>query len=74
MASKFLDCLCDMGFTPSKAEPDIWMQCVNDHYEYVGVYVDDLAIASKDPRSIVDMLTKCHGFKLKGMGPIVTPM
>ena len=34
------------------------------------VYVDDLAIASKDPKSIVNMLTKCHGFKLKGMGPI----
>ena len=66
----FSDCLCDMGFTPSKAELDIWMRWVSDHYEYIVVYVDDLAIASKDPKSIIDMLTKCHGFKLKGMGPI----
>jgi Reverse transcriptase (RNA-dependent DNA polymerase) len=22
----FADCLCDMGFVPLKAEPDIWMQ------------------------------------------------
>ena len=34
------------------------------------VYVDDLAIALKDPRSIINTLTKSHGFKLKGMGLI----
>jgi len=34
------------------------------------VYVDDLAIASKDPKSITDALTNRHGFKLKGTGPI----
>ena len=47
---RFLDCLRGMGFSPSKAEPDIWMQCVDDHYEYIAVYVDDLAITSKDPK------------------------
>jgi len=36
----------------------------------VAVYVDDLAIASKDPKSIMDALMNCHGFKLKGTGPI----
>jgi len=34
------------------------------------VYVDDLAIASKDPKAITDALTNHHGFKLKGTGPI----
>ena len=67
---QFSDCLCDMCFIPSKAEPDIWMRHVNDHYEYIVVYVDDLAITSKDPKSIGNTLTKCHGFKLKGIGPI----
>ena len=67
---QFLDCLHDMGIGPSKAEPDIWMQLVNDHYKYIVVYVDDLAIASKDPKSIVYKLTTCHGFKLKGTGLI----
>jgi len=46
------------------------MRQVDDHYKYVTVYVDDLAIASKDPKSITDALTNHHGFKLKGTGPI----
>lgn len=33
-------------------------------------YVNDLAMASKDPKGITDMLTTTYGFKLKGMGPI----
>ena len=32
--------------------------------------MDDLAIASKDPSAIIDVLTSTHGFKLKGTGPI----
>ena len=59
-----------MGFTPSKAEPDIWMQRNGDKYEYIAVYVDDLAIAAKDPKQIVDALMEKHKFKLKGTGPI----
>jgi hypothetical protein len=67
---RFSKCLHKMGFIPSKAKPDIWMQCDDDYYEYVVVYVDDLAIASKDPKSITDTLTSTYGFKLKGMGHI----
>ena len=64
------DCLRGMGFTPSKAEPDIWMRRVDDHYEYIGVYVDDLAIVSKNPGAIIETLTNQYKFKLKGTGPI----
>lgn len=64
------DILRDMGFTPSKADPDIWMRPKEDHYEYIGVYVDDLAIASKNPQAIVDTLVKKHKLKLKGTGPM----
>jgi Reverse transcriptase (RNA-dependent DNA polymerase) len=53
---RFVDCLCDMGFEPSKGEPDIWMQRNGDIYEYIGVNVDDLAIVAKDPWEIVDVL------------------
>jgi Reverse transcriptase (RNA-dependent DNA polymerase) len=38
--------------------------------EYVAVYVDDLAIAMKDPKEFVDILTNVHQFKTKGTGPI----
>jgi hypothetical protein len=62
----FSKCLHEMGFTLSKAEPDILMQCHGDYYEYIAVYVDDLAIASKDPKGITDTLTTTYAFKLKG--------
>ena len=65
----FSECLREMGFTPTKAKPDIWMWHDGNYYEYITVYVDDLAIASKDSKGITDTLTT-YGFKLKGMGLI----
>jgi hypothetical protein len=67
---KFADTLRDMGFFPSKAENDMWMRRNGDVYEYIAVYVDDLAIAAKDPKAIVDILTDKYGYKLKGTGEI----
>ncbi|GAX13599.1 hypothetical protein FisN_14Lh370 [Fistulifera solaris] len=67
---RFADVLRTMGFFPSKAEPDIWMRENEGLYEYVAVYVDDIAIAARDPMSIVTELTETHKFKLKGTGPI----
>jgi hypothetical protein len=55
-----------MVFSPCKAEPDIWMRRVDDHYEYIATYVDDLAISSKDPKAITDTLMNKYNFKLKG--------
>jgi hypothetical protein len=55
---------------PCKAEPDIWMRPVDDHYEYIATYVDDLAISSKDPKAITDTLMNKYNFKLKGTGEI----
>ena len=69
---KFFDILHDMGFKPSKADPDIWMKSSKDgsHYEYIAVYVDDLAICMKDPKSFCDTLKEKYKLKLKGVGPI----
>ena len=43
---KFADCLRDMGFSPCKAEPDIWMRLNEEHklYEYISVYVMTLQL------------------------------
>ena len=46
------------------------MRDKDDHYEYIARYVDDLAIVSKDPRTIVDTLSERYQLKLKGSGPI----
>jgi len=67
---RFAECLQDLGFEPCIAEPDIWLRPNGDIYEYIGVYVDDLAIAAKDPKSITDKLMEQYGFKLKGTGPL----
>ena len=59
-------------FAPCKAEPDVWM-CPNKDktkYEYIAVYVDDLALAMEDPGGFVELLRSKHGYKLKGVGPI----
>ncbi len=39
-------------------------------YEYVAVYVDDLALAMDDPKTFLDTLTSKYSFKLKGSGEI----
>jgi hypothetical protein len=52
------------------AEPDIWMRRDGDIYEYVAVYVDDLAFAMRDPQTFVNQLKEQHKFKLKGAGDI----
>ena len=60
-----------MGFEPCKMEPDIWLcPCAEDNYEYIDINADDLLIASKDPKGIIDILTNKHYFKLKGAGHI----
>ena len=69
---KFSDFLTEMGFALSKAEPDIWMR-LNDEanlYEYIAVYVDDLAIAAIDCNSIIRTVKDRYNFKLKGTGSI----
>ncbi len=31
----FADTLCDLGFTPCKADPVVWMKNCGTHYEYI---------------------------------------
>ena len=69
---RLFDILQEMKFKPSKADPDVWMRpdpggtC----YEYIAVYVDDLAIAAKDSQAFCNELKKKYNLKLKGVGPL----
>ncbi len=67
---RLADCLLEMGFTPCRSDPSIWMRPCGDHYEYIAAYVDDLAIASRNPKAITDELEDTYQFKLKGTGAI----
>ena len=46
------------------------MHETNGLYEYIGVYVDNLIVTSKNPKGIIDVLHDKYSFKIKGTGPI----
>jgi hypothetical protein len=58
------------GFFLSKTEMDIWMCEKDGAYKYIGVYVDNLFIVSKNHKAIMDVLVNDYKFKLKGTGPV----
>ena len=64
-AEKLADSLRALGFSPSYADPAIWMREQSDHWEYIGVYVDDLLIMSKNTDAIIKTLEK--EYTLKGV-------
>ena len=57
---RLFDILQELKFKPSKADPDVWMRPEpgGTCYEYIAVYVDDLAIAAKDPQAFCNELKK----------------
>ena len=65
---QFAETMCDMGFTPSPADPDVLMHDTVDVYEYLVVYVDDLIAIMKDPKAFFDELQESpHDYTLKGL-------
>ena len=69
---RLFDILQELKFKPSKADPDVWMRPEpgGTCYEYIAVYVDDLATAAKDPQAFCNELKKRYNLKLKGVGPL----
>ena len=55
---KFFETIRQMGLKPSRADPDTWINYSKDgsQYEYIIVYIDDLAIYMEDPKSFRDKL------------------
>ena len=67
---RLFDILQELKFKPSKADPDVWMRPEpgGTCYEYIAVYVDDLAIAARHPHAFCNELKKRYNLKLKGVG------
>lgn len=64
-------CLRELGFFPTKAEPEIFMRENNGIYEYVATYVDDLCLVLREPDKFLKQLQgEPYSFKLKGTGPM----
>ena len=60
--------LCDIGFTPTYADPDVWMRpAIKEngfrYYEYVLCYVDDLLAIGDNPTKIMKSIQS--KFRLK---------
>ena len=61
--------LHDIGFKPTKADPNVWIRLAvkpdgSEYYEYIMCYVDDILSVSLDAKSILRSLQ--GQFKLKG--------
>eukprot|EP00977_Amphora_coffeiformis_P003476 scaffold640_cov166-Amphora_coffeaeformis.AAC.12 len=54
--AKFADTLRTLGFTPTYADPDVWIRDGGDCYEYIVVYVDDIFTALKEPAIFYDAI------------------
>ena len=68
-------CLKELGFTPSRAEPQTFIRksLTREVYELVATYVDDLAIlvmGNPGDKFLTQLQTTPYNFKLKGSGPM----
>jgi hypothetical protein len=56
---------------PYHGDTYVWMQDAGDIWEYIGIYVHDLATCLKDPKAFFDVrMGPKYNYKLKGVGPI----
>ena len=67
--AKLVSLLNDIGYTPSKSDPDIWMIPAiksdgTEYYKYSLVYVDDVLVISCVPMKTIEGIKFI--FKLKG--------
>ena len=54
------DSIRNLGFTPTRADPDLWIRLNEKEgkYEYIATYVDDLIIVAKQPMDYLDEIKK----------------
>lgn len=69
----FAETLRSMGYTPTKADPDVWMKPETkpdgvEYYAYVLVYVDDLLHLHHDPKLFMQSLEEKYRLKDDSVG------
>ena len=55
-----------MGYHASKADQDLWMKDMGDHYFYIACYIDDVLAWDRDPMRVMKELQE--QYVLKGVG------
>src|SRR5210317_349360 len=56
-----------MGYSPSKADPNLWMKDCTSHYEYIACYVDDVLVWNKDAMGVMNQLNETYILKSVGI-------
>jgi len=64
--------LTEMGFTPTASDDSIWVQLYRNRFEHVGIYHDELEIASHDPSMLLFHFTDI--ITCRKMAPIPEPV
>ena len=67
--AKLADCIWDMGYRPSKADPDVWLKPAtksdgHKYYKMILCYIDDVISISEKPMRAIEGIQSV--FKLKG--------
>ena len=60
------DKLRSLGWARCKALNDVWMRDSKTHYEYLALNLDDIIVASKDPKEIYGKIQEVY--LMKGVG------
>ncbi len=50
--------LRQMGYSPSRADPDFWIKNLGNCYEYVAEYIDDVLIFGANPMALIEELKR----------------
>ena len=61
------DLLLEMGFKPSRADPDLWIikSIHHDGYDYIATWVDDIICVAKEPQYYISKIEQ--RFKLRNV-------
>ena len=60
--------LRELGFKPSKADSDLWIREMDDHYEMIATFVDDILCWSRNPiKEKMEVDTLKEHYMLKGV-------
>lgn len=64
----FAQNLLDLGFKPSRADPDVWLKAKtkqngDQYYSYILVYVDDVLHFDEKPQDLMDKINDIYRFK-----------
>jgi len=67
----FGNCLLQLGFSPTRADPDLWYRKSDDYegYDYIATHVDDIIIAAKRPAEYMSQIEQQFNVRNKEDSP-----